>query len=95
LVTNAQKHKRAVGVICVLTKPTSRCAASGTAFIVLLKGGDTIDLLLITMRDTKVALRFLRQAIRNNGTPLIINIDKSGANTAAIEYYTGASIENR
>ena len=43
------------------------------------------DFLLTAKRDTKAALRFLRQAIRNNGTPVKINIDKSGANTAAIE----------
>ena len=62
------------------------------------KDGDTIDFLLTAKRDTKAALRFLRQAIRNNGTPLKFNIDKSGANTAAIEAYnkdSGQTIEIR
>ena len=62
------------------------------------KHGATIDFLLTAKRDTKAALRFLRQAISNNGTPVKINIDKSGANTAAIEAYnkeSGATIEIR
>ena len=62
------------------------------------KDGDTIDFLLTANRDAKAALRFLRQAIRNNGTTVKINIDKSGANTAAIETYNedcGSTIEIR
>ena len=51
------------------------------------KDGNTVDFLLTAKRDTKAALRFLRQAIRNNCTPVKINIDKSGSNTAAIEAY--------
>jgi putative transposase len=35
----------------------------------------------------KAALRFLRKAISQHGTPENITIDKSGANTAAIESY--------
>jgi putative transposase len=49
------------------------------------KAGDTVDFLLTAKRDRKAALRFLRKAIRWNGTPEKITIDKSGANTAAIE----------
>jgi putative transposase len=44
------------------------------------------------------ALRFLRKAIRPNGTPEKITIDKSGANTAAIDCHnteTKAGIEMR
>ncbi len=33
------------------------------------KVGDTFDFLLTAKRDIKAALRFLRQAIRNSGTP--------------------------
>ncbi len=51
------------------------------------KDGNTVDFLLTAKRDTKTALRFLGQAIRNNCTPVKINIDKSGSNTAAIEAY--------
>src|SRR6202043_4203948 len=49
------------------------------------KAGATVDFLLTARRDRKAALRFLRKAIKWNGTPEKITIDKSGANTAAIE----------
>jgi putative transposase len=49
------------------------------------KAGATVDFLLTAKRDRKAALRFLRKAIRWNGTPEKITIDKSRANTAAIE----------
>src|ERR1700731_211490 len=51
------------------------------------KPGATVDFLLTAKRDRKAALRFLRKAIGQNGTPEKITIDKSGANTAAIESY--------
>jgi transposase-like protein len=62
------------------------------------KAGATVDFLLTTKRDRKAALRFLRKAIKGNGTPEKIMIDKSGANTSAIESYsteTEAGIEIR
>lgn len=62
------------------------------------KAGATVDFLLTAKRDRKAALRFLRKAIRHNGTPEKITIDKSGANTAAIESYNAeheAGIEIR
>jgi putative transposase len=48
------------------------------------KTGATVDFLLTAKRDRKATLRFLRKAIKRNGTPGEITIDKSGANTAAI-----------
>ena len=51
------------------------------------KAGATVDFLLTAKRDRKAALRFLRKAIGQNGMPEKITIDKSGANTAAIESY--------
>jgi len=51
------------------------------------KAGNTIDFLLTAKRDKKAALRFLTKAIGRNGKPSLINIDKSGANTAAIKQY--------
>ena len=54
--------------------------------------------LLTAKRDCKAALRFLRKAIRGNGTPEKITIDKSGSNTAAIQCHnadTKAGIEIR
>jgi len=51
------------------------------------KQGNTIYFLLTAKRDKKAALRFLSKAIERNGKPGLINIDKSGANTAAIQDY--------
>jgi transposase-like protein len=62
------------------------------------KSGATVDFLLTAERDRKAALRFLRRAIGQNGAPTKITIDKSGANTAAIESYNAeheADIEIR
>ena len=52
------------------------------------KAGQTVDFLLTAHRNRAAALRFLRKAIRSQGLPEKITIDKSGANTAAIESYT-------
>ena len=49
--------------------------------------GHTVDFLLTAKRDRKAALRFLRKAIDQSGLPGKINIDKSGAHTAAVESY--------
>ena len=62
------------------------------------KSGDTVDFLLTAKRDRKAAMRFLRKAIRQNGRPAKITIDKSGANAAAVNSYNAeddASIELR
>ena len=48
------------------------------------KFGKTIDFLLTAQRAQKAAQRFLSKASRRHGTPELINIDKSGANAAAI-----------
>ena len=55
--------------------------------------GNTIDFLLTAKRDKKAARRFLNKAIGSNGKPSLINIDKSGANTAAIKQFN--TDENR
>ena len=46
---------------------------------------DTVDFLLTKKRDKKAATRFFKKAIRLNGMPEKVTIDKSGANTAALE----------
>jgi putative transposase len=51
------------------------------------KAGATVDFLLTAKRDRRAALRFLRKAIGQHDMPEKITIDKSGANTAAIETY--------
>jgi len=51
------------------------------------KQGHTVDFLLTAKRDKKAARRFLNKAIGSNGKPSLINIDKSGANTAVIKQF--------
>ena len=51
------------------------------------KNGDTVDFLLTARRDRDAARRFLEKAVKNNGVPSLVNIDKSGANQAGIEDY--------
>lgn len=58
------------------------------------KEGQTIDFLLTAHRDKKAALRFLTKAIRYQGVPEKITIDKSGANTAAIDAYNTECAQN-
>ena len=48
------------------------------------KEGDTIDFLLAKKRDKKAALKFFKKAINSSGLPDKVTIDKSGANTAAL-----------
>ena len=49
------------------------------------RAGDTVDFLLTAKRDRAAARRFLERAINLHDVPEKITIDKSGANTAAIE----------
>ena len=62
------------------------------------KAGQTIDFLLTAHRDKKAALRFFKKAVGQHGLPEKVTIDKSGANTAALEALkeeTGQEIEVR
>jgi putative transposase len=59
------------------------------------QAGQSIDFLLTAHRDKKAALRFFRKALGQHGLPEKVTIDKSGANTAALEALqaeTGATI---
>ena len=51
------------------------------------KYGYTVDFLLQKHRDGQAAKAFFRKAFRENNVPFIINIDKSGANKAALEEF--------
>jgi putative transposase len=48
------------------------------------KAGNTVDFLLTKRSNKRAAHLFLLKAIHKNGKPLTINIDKSGANKAAL-----------
>ncbi len=49
------------------------------------KAGKTIDFLLTAKRDKKAAMRFFEKAIKTNGAPEKVTIDKSGASKSAID----------
>ena len=49
------------------------------------KDGRIVDFLLTAQRDKTAAKRFFEKAIRHNGDPEKVTIDKSGANKAAID----------
>jgi len=51
------------------------------------KEGNTVDFLLTNKRQRISAQKFLIKPIESNVRPELINIDKSGANTAAIKLY--------
>ncbi len=59
------------------------------------KQGNTIDFLLTKRRMKGSAQKFLNKAIRNNGKPRIINIDKSGANNAGIKTWNKRSFTRK
>jgi putative transposase len=58
------------------------------------RDGHTIDFLLTKRRQRMSAQSFLIKAIGNNGTPELINIDKSGSNKSAIKIYNKRSFTN-
>ncbi|TPG34804.1 DDE-type integrase/transposase/recombinase [Flavobacterium pectinovorum] len=51
------------------------------------RSGNTVDFLLAKRRQRKSVQSFLIKVISNNYRPKVINIDKSGSNTAAIKIY--------
>jgi putative transposase len=55
------------------------------------RAGDTVDFQLTAKRDMAGARRFLERAINLHDVPEKITIDKSGANTAAIESVKAAA----
>ena len=58
------------------------------------KDGHTIDFLLTKRRQRMSTQSFLIKVIGNNGTPELINIDKSGSNKSAIKIYNKRSFTN-
>jgi len=49
------------------------------------KSGDTIDFYLSKTRDTEAAKRFFSKAMKQNGCPYVVTVDKNPAYTAAID----------
>ena len=59
------------------------------------KLGNTVDFLLTRKRQRMSAQSFLIKAIANNCRPRVMNIDKSGSNTAAIKVYNKRSFSKK
>ena len=56
------------------------------------KYGKTVDFMVTKKRDQAAAKKFLRKAIISNGLPHRVNIDKSGANKAALDHFNRPSM---
>ena len=83
-----RQRKRAVGISWRLDETYIRVKGQWKyLYRAVDKAGRTVDFLLTAKRDRKAASRFLRKAIDQCGMPQKITIDKSGANTAAVESY--------
>jgi putative transposase len=55
--------------------------------------GNTVDFLLTKRRNKYAAHKFLLKAIKQNGSPKLINIDQSSANKEAIKTYNKRCIK--
>jgi len=51
------------------------------------KFGKTVDFMMTKKRDKAAAKKFFRKAFLDNGLPHRVNIDKSGANKAALDHF--------
>lgn len=51
------------------------------------KYGETIAFMVTKKRDVNAAKAFFRKALKGNRMPYCVNIDKSGANKAALEHF--------
>ncbi len=56
------------------------------------KFGKTVDFMVTKKRDAAAAKTFFRKAFRHNRLPYRVNIDKSGANKAALNHFNKPGI---
>ena len=81
-----RKHKRPVG--CSWRMDETYIKVKGVwkyLYRAVDKDGKTVEFLLTAKRDMVAAKRFFDQAIRTNGDPEKVAMDRSGANKAAID----------
>lgn len=94
-----RKRKRPVGLSWRMDETYIKVKGQWTYFYRAVdKKGYTIDFFLSTRRNAAAAKKFLKKAIKTNGLPEKVNIDKSGANEAGIKRYNkqmGVDIEIR
>ena len=81
-----RKHKRAVGASWRMDKTYIKVNGQWKyLYRAVDKEGATIDFLLRARRDTAAATRFFEKAMRQNGDPEKVTMDKSGVNKAAMD----------
>ncbi|CDG22955.1 transposase (fragment) [Xenorhabdus poinarii G6] len=56
---------------------------------------NTVDFLLTAHRDKKAALRFFKKAMRQHSRPDVVTIDKSDANTVALNEQEHRCVKRR
>jgi putative transposase len=82
----ARKHKRSVGGSWRMDETYIKVKGVWKyLYRAVDKRGKTVDFLLTAKRDMAAAKRFFDKAIRANGDPDKVAMDKSGANKAAID----------
>src|SRR5471030_1596792 len=82
----ARKHKRPVGGSWRMDETYIKVRVVWKyLYRAVDKQGNTVDFLLTAKRDMAAAKRFFDKAIRENGVPDKVAMDKSGANKAAID----------
>jgi len=85
-----RKHKRAVGASWRMDETYIKVKGVWKyLYRAVDKEGQTVDFLLTARRDKAAALRFFDKAIKANGVPQKVTMDKSGANKAAMDEING------
>jgi len=99
LAATFRRRKRAVGLSWRMDETYVRVTGQWKyLYRAVDREGSTVDFLLTAKRDKAAARRFLERAIGLHGVPEKITIDKSGANTTAIEsirFDSGCDIQLR
>jgi transposase-like protein len=81
-----RKHKRPVGLSWRMDETYIKVNGHWKyLYRAVDKEGDTIDFLLRAKRDKAAAMAFFKKAMRANGDPEKVTMDKSGANKAAMD----------
>ena len=82
----SRKHKRQVGASWRIDEAYIKVKGVWRyLYCAVDKEGKTVDFLLTAHRDMSAARQFFEKAMRENVTPTMIAMDKSGANKAAID----------
>ena len=81
-----RKHKRPVGTSWRMDETYIKVGGQWKyLYRAVEKQGGTIDFFLTVRRDVAAATRFFKKAMKQNGDPKKVTMDKSGSNKAAID----------